>query len=175
MTPGALDSEHEARQRIRQVLELYFSSLDGRRFDDLQACFTDDCHAEYGLDMHGTGAADLAGPLAVAQHCRVVERYRATIHSIANTAVSVAHGGEAASAISHVIATLATDSGVQAGELYVRGLRYSDELVNCEGLWRISSRRHEVLWQYRTTLEAPGLPPLLERAAQESPPGARFD
>jgi hypothetical protein len=41
------------------------------------------------------------------------------------------------------------------GPVTVRGLRYRDDLMRTEDGWRISLRRHSVLWQYNAERVAP--------------------
>ncbi|WP_236795457.1 nuclear transport factor 2 family protein [Amycolatopsis sp. GM8] len=52
--------------------------------------------------------------------------------------------GDTACADTLVTAVLVTADG----PVMVRGLRYLDDLVRVEDGWRISHRRHSVLWQY---------------------------
>ena len=72
-----------------------------------------------------------------------------TSHTPASQTITI--DGDAATADTLVTAVLVLADGPVA----VRGLRYRDDLIRTEDGWRISLRRHSVLWQYDAERVAP--------------------
>jgi hypothetical protein len=72
-----------------------------------------------------------------------------TSHTPASQVIAV--DGDTATADTLVTAVLVSADG----PVTVRGLRYRDDLVRTADGWRISLRRHSVLWQYDAERVAP--------------------
>ena len=72
-----------------------------------------------------------------------------TSHTPASQAITI--DGDTATADTLVTAVLV----LAYGPVAVRGLRYRDDLMRTEDGWRISLRRHSVLWQYDAERVAP--------------------
>jgi ketosteroid isomerase-like protein len=140
-------------QRVHLTISRYLYALDAPDMDALTTCFTEDIeviyHAGAAQERRDRGRTQVVGRFAAN-----VRNYSTRTHALANFHVTVADG--VARSVSHVVATVVRNQRVM-----VRGIRYSDELVEEDGGWRIRRREHRPLWQYealRTRLEVPSTP-----------------
>ena len=123
------------RLAISDVLIRYATALDGRDWELLASCFTDDATLDY--DTSGTYGRD-----AFVEHCRAgLARMKATQHCVTNHVIST--DGDRAHSTSYVIAQHVRDSDVT----FTLGGTYVDDLVRVGTGWRIASRRFVTLWK----------------------------
>ena len=123
------------RLAISDVLIRYATALDGRDWELLASCFTDDATLDY--DTSGTYGRD-----AFVEHCRAgLARMKATQHCVTNHVIST--DGDRAHSTSYVIA-----QHVRANDVtFTLGGTYSDDLVRVGTGWRIASRRFVTSWK----------------------------
>ena len=123
------------RLAISDVLIRYATALDGRDWELLASCFTDDATLDY--DTSGTYGRD-----AFVEHCRAgLARMKATQHCVTNHVIST--DGDRAHSTSYVIAQHVRDNDVT----FTLGGTYSDDLVRVGTGWRIASRRFVTSWK----------------------------
>ena len=123
------------RLAISDVLIRYATALDGRDWELLASCFTDDATLDY--DTSGTYGRD-----AFVEHCRAgLARMKATQHCVTNHVIST--DGDRAHSTSYVIAQHVRENDVT----FTLGGTYSDDLVRAGTEWRIASRRFVTSWK----------------------------
>ena len=123
------------RLAISDVLIRYATALDGRDWELLASCFTDDATLDY--DTSGTYGRD-----AFVAHCRAgLARMKATQHCVTNHVIST--DGDRAHSTSYVIAQHVRENDVT----FTLGGAYSDDLVRVGTGWRIASRRFVTSWK----------------------------
>ena len=123
------------RFAISDVLIRYATALDGRDWELLASCFTDDATLDY--DTSGTYGRD-----AFVEHCRAgLARMKATQHCVTNHVIST--DGDRAHSTSYVIAQHVRENDVT----FTLGGAYSDDLVRAGTGWRIASRRFVTSWK----------------------------
>ena len=123
------------RLAISDVLIRYATALDGRDWELLASCFTDDATLDY--DTSGTYGRD-----AFVEHCRAgLARMKATQHCVTNHVIST--DGDRAHSTSYVIAQHVRDNDVT----FTLGGTYTDDLVRASTEWRIASRRFVTSWK----------------------------
>jgi len=123
------------RLAISDVLIRYATALDGRDWELLASCFTDDATLDY--DTSGTYGRD-----AFVEHCRAgLARMKATQHCVTNHVIST--DGDRAHSTSYVIAQHVGENDVT----FTLGGTYSDDLVRAGTGWRIASRRFVTSWK----------------------------
>jgi hypothetical protein len=127
----------EDRVEIVELLVRYAHCCDDRDFAGAGACFTPDAQAEY------SGVRLPRGVEHIVAHLQPLANLALTQHMVGS--VSVRLDGDAATARSYAVAHLvrATADG---HDVVHRGLCYDDRLVRTSDGWRISDRRHRVLW-----------------------------
>jgi 3-phenylpropionate/cinnamic acid dioxygenase small subunit len=120
---------------ISDVLIRYATALDGRDWELLASCFTDDATLDY--DTSGTYGRD-----AFVEHCRAgLAGMKATQHCVTNHVIST--DGDRAHSTSYVIAQHVRENDVT----FALGGTYSDDLVRAGTEWRIASRRFVTSWK----------------------------
>ena len=123
------------RLAISDVLIRYATALDGRDWELLASCFTDDATLDY--DTSGTYGRD-----AFVEHCRAgLARMKATQHCVTNHVIST--DGDRAHSTSYVIAQHVRENDVT----FTLGGTYSDDLVRAGTEWRIAGRRFVTSWK----------------------------
>ena len=123
------------RLAISDVLIRYATALDGRDWELLASCFTDDATLDY--DTSGT-----YGREAFVEHCKAgLARMKATQHCVTNHVIST--DGDRAHSTSYVIAQHVRENDVT----FTLGGAYSDDLVRVGTGWRIASRRFVTSWK----------------------------
>ena len=123
------------RLAISDVLIRYATALDGRDWELLASCFTDDATLDY--DTSGTYGRD-----AFVEHCRAgLARMKATQHCVTNHVIST--DGDRAHSTSYVIAQHVRENDVT----FTLGGAYSNDLVRVGTGWRIASRRFVTSWK----------------------------
>ena len=123
------------RLAISDVLIRYATALDGRDWELLASCFTDDATLDY--DTSGTYGRD-----AFVEHCRAgLARMKATQHCVTNHVIST--DGDRAHSTSYVIAQHVRENDVT----FTLGGAYSDDLVRVGTGWRIAGRRFVTSWK----------------------------
>ena len=123
------------RLAISDVLIRYATALDGRDWELLASCFTDDATLDY--DTSGTYGRD-----AFVEHCRAgLARMKATQHCVTNHVIST--DGDRAHSTSYVIAQHVRENDFT----FTLGGTYSDDLVRAGTEWRIASRRFVTSWK----------------------------
>jgi hypothetical protein len=127
----------EEKDAIREVLAEYCFRLDGGRYDDMAALFTED-----GTWDTAFGAA--TGRAAIAQQARDI-RARAgdnrprAVHLVTNIAITLAGGpeGERAEVRSNWTVVQNSPDGPKIGS----GGAYADQMVKEGGSWRFRYRK----------------------------------
>jgi hypothetical protein len=140
---------------IRATLERYFYGLDARDATALAASFTHDAYYEAntggGRKIVFNGATQISATLA-----RLLSRFEASLHQGSNPSIQV-DGDQATADVFAVARMVHQTDGKKV--VYVRGLRYRDQLVRVGNDWRISHRIHQALWQYNGDSIEPYVPP----------------
>jgi ketosteroid isomerase-like protein len=136
-----------AREDILALLLAGFCATDRGDYEAKGRFFSADA-----VMYHGDGQ-EVRGVEALSATARDVVGQFVTTHSFANTDI-VVHGDEA-EAVTHAIAHVVVDGGRR---LLVRGLRYEDRLALTASGWRITQRRHQVLWQHEALTVDPRSP-----------------
>lgn len=132
--------DRDAKQDIGELLVRYCTGIDQRDWELFRACFTDDCHADYG-DVGMWESAGAITEFMTATHAGMGH----TLHRLSNVAVTVA--GDTAEARSYVDAILMSADGHSG--LNACGW-YDDALARTAGGgWRIA-RRHFTMVHFRS-------------------------
>jgi 3-phenylpropionate/cinnamic acid dioxygenase small subunit len=123
------------RLAVADVLIRYATAMDGRDWELLASCFTDDARLDY--DTSGVyGRADFVA------HCQAgLGRMKATQHCVTNQVISL--DGDHAHATSYVIAQHVRENDIT----FTLGGTYHDDLVRVGAEWRIASRRFVSSWK----------------------------
>jgi 3-phenylpropionate/cinnamic acid dioxygenase small subunit len=127
--------DHQARadrQDIGELLVRYATGIDRRDFELFRACFTEDCHCDYG-DISVWDGVDAITDYMARSHAGLGH----TLHRISNQAVQI--DGDEATARSYVDAVLLAEDG-RSG-FHAVGF-YDDELVRTSDGWRIHRRTY---------------------------------
>lgn len=145
-----------ALSEIRATVERYFHGLDARDAAALTACFTPDAYYEAntggGRQIVFQGAEEIGGTLV-----RLIGRFDASLHQGSNPAITL--DGPSAEVDVFAVARMVHLQTDGRKLVYVRGLRYRDQLIERDGEWKISHRVHRALWQYNADALAPYVPP----------------
>ncbi len=136
--------------QVRSVISRYLYALDAEDIGALATCFAPDVELLY---HSGAEQEERVGgrEAALERFSANMRKYAVRTHALAN--LHVVAEGHGVNCVSHVVATVVRDQRVM-----VRGIRYSDRLVQLKGEWCIRRREHRPLWQYealRTRLEVP--------------------
>jgi hypothetical protein len=132
-------SVEEDRAEITNVLAKYAFTIDGRDWEGLRECFTDDAQASYNRVTLAPGAD------AIVNHVRGLENMPASQHVFGAPGITI--DGDSAKARSYAVAYLVVPGAGGDGHVLVsRGLSYTDELVRGPNGWLISTRFHECYW-----------------------------
>lgn len=137
---GARLAEVEDRQHITEVLYRYASALDGRDWDLLRSCFTEDAIADY-LDLGGVkeGIEEI-----VALCDGALSGLDSSQHLIGNPRVEIAGDRATASCYLQAQHYLVSPSGANT---FLVGGTYVDRLVRTPDGWRIEHRALHATWQ----------------------------
>jgi hypothetical protein len=134
------------RLEIVDVIYRYANALDAGLLDDVLECFTPDVYAEYNdaaIKLNGIGELrEYLGRAIEAMRSQGVKR--PSMHVMNNVTVAFHEG--TATVETKGIAYL---SVVPNGPIVVRGLVYSDHLINGADGWHIRQRSHRAEWQYQ--------------------------
>lgn len=121
------------RHDIIDVLVRYATGIDSKRWALFRTCFTDDVHADYGVDVVVCDGADALTTWMEATH----RDMPATNHMMTNFVVEV--DGDHATATTYVHVVLVLDAA-RSRSVDAVGT-YHDRLVRTAEGWRISDRR----------------------------------
>jgi hypothetical protein len=131
-----------ARDQIARVPRRYSRGVDRRDWTMVRSCFTDDAAAE-GSRSSGPIDAYLADLRAG------VEAFGTTMHFLGNQLVDVEgdadHGSVETYGVAYHWKREQPAGAPDPGDLVV-GVRYFDDLVRRDGVWRIAHRRVESSW-----------------------------
>lgn len=144
----ARDAELLEKAAIRDTLLRYAAGIDGRDWDLMLSCFTDDVAANFQGNDLGRGKDKI---LAYINTAAAGFRIVSSIHLLANMYVEVDR--QRARAVTYGIGYLVYDAG--SGEmLRTRHLHYVDELVrSADGSWLISQRTLTNDWERHTPVD----------------------
>jgi hypothetical protein len=118
------------RFEIQELIARYSQLLDLRRWDDLDALFTEDCV----LDYTATGAIRGSWPEHKAYDQQVLPSFLGTQHVMGLPTIAVA--GDTATARTVCFNPMVVDDK----KVFFVGLWYDDELARTATGWRFSSR-----------------------------------
>lgn len=139
MTDDKLLRELADRRSIDDVLYRYAHALDGRDWDLLRTCFTEDAVADY-LELGGLNE----GREAIVSLCDgVLSGLDASQHLIGSPAAQV--DGDTATATCYLQAQHVF-RGAPGGDHYLVGGTYVDRLVRTQDGWRIEHRTLQGVW-----------------------------
>jgi hypothetical protein len=124
-------------QAVRDTCMRYWAGFDRKDVDVFLAAFTPDA------TLSLFGGEQVVSPADMAARGGLGSVFEHSSHAPSSQTISV--DGDNATADTFVVAHLIPRDG---GPIAVRGLRYLDDLVRTDHGWRISHRRHFVLWQY---------------------------
>src|SRR5437868_10232473 len=127
--PSAL----EEKDAIREVLAEYCFRLDGGRYDDMAALFTDDGTWDTAFGK-ATGRAAIAG-LARDIRAKAGDNRPRAIHLVTNIAIALY--GDEAEVHSNWTVVQNSPEGPKIGS----GGGYADQLVKQDGTWRFRYRK----------------------------------
>ena len=134
---------------IREVIDLYFSSVDRKDFAALTSCFTPEAQGEYDA-----GRAVYLGGKAIVEALKgIVAQFKFSCHMIANEMIKV--DGDHAKTDLRAVSIVVPNGEGDKGRVLVRGLRYFDDLVRKPEGWQISHLVHIPEWQYESALLPP--------------------
>lgn len=123
----------EEKDAIREVLAEYCFALDGGRYDDMAALFTEDGTWETAFGK-GTGRAAIAGH-ARDIRARAGDNRPRAVHLVTNIAIAL--DGERAEVRSNWILVQNSPEGPEIGS----GGAYADEMVKQHGRWLFRYRK----------------------------------
>lgn len=123
------------RLEIQQLLIDYSTAIDQKRFDDLDAVFTEDAYIDYSV----TGGIEGQFPQVKAWLKEVLPNFPAYYHMLGNVDIRIS--GDTAT--SRAICFNPMVMGGEAGQIYFVGIWYVDEFVRTEHGWRMSRRVEE--------------------------------
>jgi hypothetical protein len=126
------------RLEIQQLLTDYSTAIDGRRFDDLDAVFTEDAY----IDYRAMGGIDGQYPQVKAWLAEVLPNFPAYSHMLGNLSIVFDPDGRTATSrvicFNPMVLGGAAD-GAQPQVLFC-GLWYDDAFVRTEDGWRMTRR-----------------------------------
>jgi hypothetical protein len=128
-----MPSAIEEKDVIREVLAEYCFRLDGRRYDDMAALFTEDGTWDTAFGK-ATGRAAIAG-LARDIRARSGENRPRAVHLVTN--IVIALDGERAEVRSNWTVVQNSPDGPKIGS----GGAYADQLAKEDGRWRFRYRK----------------------------------
>lgn len=132
------DVPADDRQAIVDLTVAYCWAIDGNRWDDLDAVFTPDAHAELGRSCDGLPAIksrieEALGPLDDSQHM------------VTNHQVTVSADGATGTCRCYFHAQHVRRAAAGGANFIVAG-RYEDEVVRTSDGWRIARRVLTSMW-----------------------------
>lgn len=128
-----MPSAIEEKDAIREVLAEYCFRLDGGRYDDMAALFTEDGTWDTAFG-EASGRAAIAGLARDIRARAGADRPRA-VHLVTNIAIALA--GERAAVRSNWTVVQNSPEGPKIGS----GGAYADEMVKEDGSWRFRYRK----------------------------------
>jgi ketosteroid isomerase-like protein len=163
MASGAED-DLLASLAIRRQIDRYMSAIDRRDFDAVADCFTDDAEIFMHVRDGDLSKAEFhRGGASFAKAVRRLERFKATIHSLANAVIEV--NGSAAKADCRVTAWLMGE--VDGSErVFLRGVHVIEDFALTASGWKISRRIHMPQIQ----CELPATPVQMPHGHPSNPP-----
>jgi hypothetical protein len=134
------------RESILDVIARYARVVDDRDVDGIVGLFTDEGRIDFeGGEHSGVGHDGIRAAYETAFASPRMAGSTSSTHLMGNTLMTIA--GDRAHAETDAVAFIASSTTV-----VMRGLRYSDDLVQESTGWRIARRVHRSIWQS----ESPG-------------------
>lgn len=127
------------RLEIQQLLIDYSTAIDGRRFDDLDAVFTDDAYIDYRV----SGGVDGRFPEVKAWLKEVLPNFPAYYHMLGNVDVRLSGDTATSRAICFNPMVMGAAEAGTSPQIYFVGIWYVDEFVRTAQGWRMSRRVEE--------------------------------
>jgi len=124
-------------QAVRNTCMRYWAGFDRSDIDVYLSAFTPDA------TLSLFGGEQVMRPADMAARGELLSPFEHSSHAPSSQTIFV--DGDIATADTFVVAHLVPRDD---GPIAVRGLRYLDDLVRTDDGWRISHRRHFLLWQY---------------------------
>ena len=124
------------RMEIQQLLVDYSTAIDNRRFDDLDAVFTDDAY----IDYRAMGGIDGRYPEVKAWLAEILPNFPAYSHMLGN--LSITFAGDTASSRVICFNPMVIGGSSEGGDQQVLfcGLWYDDDFIRTPDGWRMTRR-----------------------------------
>ncbi len=129
------------RAEIRDLITAYTRAVDTRRWDDLDAVFTDDAVLDYS-SVGGPVDSLLAVKPWIEQGLRGFDRYQ---HVIGQVAITLA--GDTATATAHLVNPMVARAPDGTETLWEVGGYYRHDLVRTPPGWRSARMVDDIIWQ----------------------------
>ncbi|MGE2733910.1 nuclear transport factor 2 family protein [Mycolicibacterium vaccae] len=129
------------RLEIQQLLVDYSTAIDSRRFDDLDAVFTEDAYIDYRV----SGGIDGRFGEVKAWLKEVLPNFPAYYHMVGNVDVRIVRDPSGDRATSRAICfnPMVLGGAADQPQIYFVGIWYVDEFVRTVDGWRMSRRVEE--------------------------------
>jgi hypothetical protein len=132
-------NEWSDRTAIMGVLDAYAEAVDRRRFEELEALFTEGIEFDYGPDWHIFGRKEAIQRIADSlAHCGPTQ------HLVGNYRIEL--DGDRARSRTYVRA-FHVGIGAAEGKTYEMGGHCRDEFTFDDGLWRMSRRVGRMIFE----------------------------
>jgi hypothetical protein len=129
-------AEISDRLEIQQLIVDYSTAIDTRRFDDLDAVFTQDAY----IDYTALGGIEGRYPEVKAWLAEVLPNFPMYAHMLGNFSVRIDGDAAASRTICFNPMVLSGDSGGKGAQVMFCGLWYDDQFLRTEQGWRMSRR-----------------------------------
>ena len=136
---------------LRALVEAYAAGVDGRRYDEVAALFTDGGVLATSGTPGGGVEHETVGRDAIARALHGLDRYEATLHVVANHVASV--DGDRATGETGCLAHHLERADDGACTDRVLAIRYDDSFERTAAGWAISRRELHLLWIERRPVE----------------------
>lgn len=134
------------RLEIEGLLTRYCTTIDSKKFDDLDSVFTPNAFIDY------TSAGGVKGELPEVKKwlSEVLDMFPMTQHVVANFVIKVEGDGATSRCIFYNPMGLPLPEGQEGLQVFFFGGYYNDTLIRTNEGWSISQRIEESTWNYGT-------------------------
>jgi len=134
-----------AEFEILTVLSRYLHAIDTRDAVAVGECFAVQARATYAGPGEAESREQIVKMLGEAGAFGD-QKWGSSMHALANWRIELTGTDEARSSI--IVEAVLADMPRGSGRAQRRGLCYTDELKRQDGVWRITARRHQLLWSH---------------------------